>query len=99
MVDKESKKEEIKLTADGIYTSDPDLNLSLNVGTLTEMVMVDPLETREFSYNYSYSGTPDMFDAYEEKELREKFPSLQRAWENYKILVQLCRSELEKDED
>ena len=98
MVDKENKKEEIKLTADGIYTADPDLNLSLNVGTVTEMVMVDPPED-PVEFSYRYSGTPDMFDAYEEKELREKFPSLQRAWENYKILVQLCRSELEKDEN
>jgi hypothetical protein len=97
VVDKENKKEEIKLTADGIYTSDPDLNLSLNAGTLTEMVMVDPLETRAF--DYTYPGTPDMFEEFEEKELRDKFPSLQRAWENYKILLQLCRSELEKNED
>jgi hypothetical protein len=97
VVDKENKKEEIKLTADGIYTSDPDLNLSLNVGTVSEMVMVDPLEIGAF--DYTYPGTPDMFEEFEEKELRDKFPSLQRAWENYKILLQLCRSELEKNED
>ena len=97
MVDKENKKEEIKLTADGIYTSDPDLNLSLNVGTVSKMVMVEPLEIGAF--DYTYTGTPDMFEEFEEKELRDKFPSLQRAWENYKILLQLCRSELEKNED
>ena len=92
MADK--KDTEIKLTADGIYTLDPNC-------VMPEIYTATHSEMMEVKYDASifHGNTPDMFDAYEERELREKFPSLQRAWENYKILVQLCRSELEKNED
>jgi hypothetical protein len=98
---KKDKKDEVKLTSDGIYTMDPDYMMSeIYSGAHSEMLEVGPITHSDmFDEGYYGPGTPDMFDVYEERELRAKFPSLQRAWENYKILVQLCRSELEKNEN
>ena len=93
----ENKKDkEVKLTADGIYTLDPGEVFLDDVYTATHSEM---MEVKYNSDGVFDNNTPDMFASYEERALREKFPSLQRAWEHYKMLVQLCKSELEKDEN
>ena len=91
------KKEKETLTSDGItYTMDdwvPSDGL-LNAGTGT----VDTLDPG-VSYSFGDLGdldaqTEDMF----EKQLREKYPALQDAYEHYQNIKQMCETR-EKEED
>ena len=95
-----NKKEKDKetLTSDGItYAMDewvPSDGL-LNAGTGT----IDTLDPGlDVDFNVSYSDldvqTADMF----EKQLREKYPALQDAYEHYQNIKRMCESR-EKEED
>tara|TARA_B100000214_G_scaffold286366_1_gene215985 strand:- start:250 stop:543 length:294 start_codon:yes stop_codon:yes gene_type:complete len=94
-----SKKKKQTLTSDGVIDTD-DWTLGggeLNVGTVsfTGGTLDNSLTLDSPSLDVSYD---QMAFAFDEEELRKKYPALKDAYEHYQNVLDMCRTR-EKEED
>ena len=94
-----SKKKKQTLTSDGVIDTD-DWTMGsgeLNVGTVsfTGGTLDNSLTLDGPSLDVSYD---QMAFAFDEEELRKKYPALKDAYEHYQNVLDMCRTR-EKEED
>ena len=87
----------------GSYTYDPDApdewkiddgtytmtNSEIYTATNTETATVGPFE--------SLFDGPNMFNEYDQKQLRNKYPALQQAWDHYQTVLKMCQAKEDED--
>lgn len=87
----------------GSYTYDPDApdewrvedgayamtHSEIYTATNTETATVGPFESL-------FNGS-DMFDQFDQKQLRKKYPALQQAWDHYQTVLKMCQAKEEED--
>ena len=87
----------------GSYTYDPDApnewtnddgtyamtHSEIYTATNTETATVGPFD--------SLSDGPNMFDTYDQKQLRNKYPALQQAWDHYQTVLKMCQAKEDED--
>ena len=75
--------------SDGIqYTGGVVMTASVDMGT-------DP----DFSYSFGDLGDMGQLNLFDEKDMRDKYPALNQAWEHYQSVLEVCKTKEKEDAD
>ena len=75
--------------SDGIqYTGGAVMTASVDMGT-------DP----DFSYSFGDLGDMGQLNLFDEKDMRDKYPALNQAWEHYQSVLEVCKTKEKEDAD